>query len=119
MSEWARSGYEDPRCNNSLRPGAPRIGICTNWTDWPTAQIQDYMTRQGVNVLPIANGIEWGADLPCGGHMELNGAAFVNGENPPTTGCQDCYTDKEAQIRRVVAVAKQVGTVGGRAVKTS
>jgi hypothetical protein len=119
MSQWARSGYEDPRCNNSLHPGAPRIGICTNWTDWPTANIRDYMTRQGVNVMPIANGIEWGSDLPCGGHMEMNGAMFVNEENPPTTGCGHCFANKLAAIKKVVETAKRVKQVNGRPVTTS
>ena len=55
-------------------------------------------------------GINWGGDLPCGGHMELNGAAFVDGENPPTTGCGDCYAKHEEKIRRVVRTAARVST---------
>ena len=68
------------------------------------------MTRQGVNVMPVANGIDHGGDLPCGHHMEMNGAMFVNGENPPTSGCEDCYAQHEALIRKVVQTAKRVST---------
>ena len=78
-----------PACNNTLPP-ADRIGVCTNWTDWPSDDILEYMTRQGVNVMPIPNGVDRGGDLPCGGHLETNGAMFVNGENPPTSHCGDC-----------------------------
>ena len=108
MSEWTRSGYQAPTCNNSVAP-KDRIG-CTNWTDWPKEDILNYMTRQGVNVMPVANGIDRGGDLPCGSHMEMNGAMFVNGENPPTTGCGDCYAHHEALIRKVVATAARVST---------
>ena len=86
------SRYSDPRCNNTLKGGSPqRLAVCKNWTDWPTADLRAYLKRQGQNVLPISNGIEFGGDLPCGGRMEMNGAAFVHSENPPTTGCGQCY----------------------------
>ena len=70
------------------------------------------MERQGLNVMPVANGVEWGGDLPCGGHMEMDGAMFVNGENPPTTGCGDCYDKLEEKIRRVVRTAARASTPG-------
>lgn len=108
MSEWTRSGYVAATCNNSVGP-EDRVG-CTNWTDWPNEDILKYMTRQGVNVMPIANGIDHGGDLPCGHHLELNGAMFVNGENPPTSGCGDCYAQHEALIRKVVKTAARVST---------
>ena len=117
MGEWSISGYVDPRCNNSLPP-ADRGGICENWTDWSSAALQEYMLREGVNVMPVANAISWGGDLPCGGRMELNGAAFVRGENPPTSGCGDCYARLEEKIRRVIHTAKRVST-RERPVRTS
>jgi hypothetical protein len=117
MSEWARSGYVSPACNNSLPPPY-RVSVCENWTDWTTPNILKYMTRQGVNVMPIANGIDRGGDLPCGGHLELNGAMFVNGENPPTSRCGDCYAQHEALIRKVVKTAARVSTPE-RPIKTS
>eukprot|EP01046_Picozoa_sp_COSAG06_P007943 COSAG06_NODE_397_length_16244_cov_230.792320_3_plen_94_part_00 len=76
------------------------------------------MLREGVNVMPVANGMYWGGDLPCGGHMELNGAAFVNGESPPTSHCGDCYERLEEKIHRVVRTAKRVSTPE-RPIKTS
>jgi hypothetical protein len=108
MSEWTRSGYQAPTCNNSVGP-KDRVG-CTNWTDWPKDDILKYMTRQGVNVMPIANGNDRGGDLPCGHHLESNGAMFVNGENPPTSGCDHCYAQHEALIRKVVKTAARVST---------
>lgn len=108
MTEWTRSGYQPPTCNNSVAP-KDRVG-CTNWTDWPKEDILKYMTRQGVNVMPIANGNDHGGDLPCGGHMETNGAMFVNGEDPPTTGCDGCYAQHEALIRKLVKTAARVST---------
>jgi hypothetical protein len=46
MGSWSRSGYiDDPRCNNSLLPGPDRDGVCTNWTDWPTDVLQEYLLR--------------------------------------------------------------------------
>lgn len=117
MGEWSISGYADPRCNNSLRP-ADRGAVCENWTNWSTPALQEYMLREGVNVMPVANGIHWGGDLPCGGHMELNGAAFVRGENPPTAGCGDCYARLEEKIRRVIRTAQRVSTPA-RPIRTS
>ena len=117
MSEWGRSGYQVPACNNTLPP-ADRIGVCTNWTDWSNDDILKYMTRQGVNVMAIANGMDRGGDLPCGGHLEMNGAMFVNGENPPTSRCGDCYAQHEALIRKVVKTAARVSTPA-RPIKTS
>ena len=108
MSAWSQSGYQAPTCNNSVAP-VDRVG-CTNWTDWPTEDILKYMTRQGVNVMPMANGIDHGGDLPCGGHMEMNGNMFVSSENPPTSGCDDCYARHEALIRKVVKTAARVST---------
>jgi hypothetical protein len=35
---------------------------------------------------------------------------FVNGENPPTSGCEDCYAQHEALIRKVVQTAERVST---------
>ena len=72
-------------------------------------------TPHGLCVNQIENAIEWGGDLPCGGHMELNGAMFVNGENPPTTGCGDCYAKLEEKIRRVVRTAARVNAFAATA----
>ena len=119
MTQWARSGYGDPRCNSSLpAKSAERMAVCKNWTDWSTPDLQAYMVRQGLNVMPIANMMEWGGDLPCGGHMEMNGAMFVNGENPPTSGCGSCYAWVEEKIHRVVRTAARSSTTA-KPVKTS
>ena len=109
MSEWSRSGYVNPACNNTVPP-KDRAGVCTSWLNWSSDALLKYMGRQGVNVMPIGNGVDQGGDLPCGHHLEMNGAMFVNGENPPTSGCDDCYANHEALIRKVVSTAARVST---------
>ena len=109
MTQWSRSGWMDPRCNNSDTK-AERAAYCRDWTNWSTPELQHYMAFQGVNIMPIANAMEWGGSLPCGGHFYENGAAFVNGENPPTSGCGDCFARLEEKIRRVVRTAARVST---------
>ena len=50
--------------------------------------------------------------------MEMNGAMFVNGENPPTSGCGSCYAWVEENIHRIVRTAARSSTTA-KPVKTS
>ena len=63
MSQWARSGYIDPRCNNSA-PRAARRRYCQNWTEWQSADLLAYMNRQGDNVMPVLPPLPLAPSLP-------------------------------------------------------
>jgi hypothetical protein len=55
MTQWARSGYSDPRCNNTLKSGSPqRLAVCKNWTEWPTDQLRAYVAIHFVCFLRFA-----------------------------------------------------------------